>query len=111
MLVRIFANMQRRDVDREFDRLLIIANSCNYANRFVLQEMSAKIKLDVSLLTDDDIKHLTVEFTRLKSLLGATEVYTCVCLPVKRHCILIEADNSAGRPPNIATQPLFEVEG
>jgi hypothetical protein len=40
MSPRIFADMQRRNVDREFDRLPIIANSCNYATRFASQEMS-----------------------------------------------------------------------
>ena len=34
MSPRIFADMQRRNVGREFDRLPIVANSCNYAIRF-----------------------------------------------------------------------------
>jgi hypothetical protein len=40
MSPRIFADMQRRNLDRPFDRLPIVANSCNYAIRFVSQEMS-----------------------------------------------------------------------
>jgi hypothetical protein len=56
----------------------------------------AKIELDVSLLIDDDIKHLTAGVHQLKVLLGATEVYTCVCLPVTRHFRHVESDNSAG---------------
>jgi hypothetical protein len=52
MSPRILADMQRRNVDREFDRLPIIANSCNYAIRFVSQEMSkGKHDLDLCLLT------------------------------------------------------------
>lgn len=44
--------MQRRNVDREFDRLPIIANSCNYATRFVSREMSKeKHDLDLCILT------------------------------------------------------------
>jgi hypothetical protein len=39
MSPRIFADMQRRNVGREFDRLPIIANSCNYAIRFRSQKM------------------------------------------------------------------------
>jgi hypothetical protein len=52
MSPRIFADMQRRNVDKEFDRLPIIANSCNYAARFVSQKMSkGKHDLDLCLLT------------------------------------------------------------
>jgi hypothetical protein len=40
MSPRLFAGMQRRNVDREFDRLPIVANSCNYATRFASEEMS-----------------------------------------------------------------------
>jgi hypothetical protein len=40
MSTRIFADMQRRNVDRPFDLLPIVANSCNYATRFLSQEMS-----------------------------------------------------------------------
>jgi hypothetical protein len=40
MSPRIFADMQRRNVCRPFDRLPIVANSCNYAIRFVSKDMS-----------------------------------------------------------------------
>jgi hypothetical protein len=40
MSPRIFADVQRRHLDRRFDRLPIIANSCNYAIRFISQKMS-----------------------------------------------------------------------
>jgi hypothetical protein len=52
MSTRIFADMQRRNVGRPFDRLPIIANSCNYAIRFVSQEMfKANHDLRLCLLT------------------------------------------------------------
>ena len=52
MSTRIFADTQRRNVGRPFDRLPIIANSCNYAVRFVLQEMfKANHDLKLCLLT------------------------------------------------------------
>lgn len=56
----------------------------------------AKIELDVSLLTDYDIKHLAAGVHGLKALLGATEVYTCVCLPLTRRFRHVKSDNSAG---------------
>jgi hypothetical protein len=40
MSPRNCANLQRRNVGRQFDRLPIIANSCNYAFRFASQKMS-----------------------------------------------------------------------
>jgi len=40
MPLRIFTNMQRRNVYKPFDRLQIIANSFNYAIRFALKDMS-----------------------------------------------------------------------
>jgi hypothetical protein len=52
MSPRIFTDMQRRNVDTEFDRLPIIANSCNSAIRFVSQKISKeKHDLDLCLLT------------------------------------------------------------
>lgn len=52
MSARNFADVQRRNVDREFDRLPIIANSCNYAIRFASQEMSkGEHDLKLCLLT------------------------------------------------------------
>jgi hypothetical protein len=52
MSPRIFAGMQRRNLDRPFDRLPIVANSCNYAIRFVSQKMSeGNHCLDLCLLT------------------------------------------------------------
>jgi hypothetical protein len=39
MSPRIFADMQRGRVEWRFDLLLIVANSCNYAIRFVSREM------------------------------------------------------------------------
>jgi hypothetical protein len=40
MSPRIIADMQRRNVCRPFDHLPIVANSCNYAIRFVSKDMS-----------------------------------------------------------------------
>jgi len=52
MSTRIFADMQRNNVDRSFDLLPIVANSRNYATRFVSQEMSkGKHGLKLCLLT------------------------------------------------------------
>jgi hypothetical protein len=52
MSPRIFADMQRRNVERPFDRLPIIANSCNYATRFASWEMSGSgHELELCLLT------------------------------------------------------------
>jgi hypothetical protein len=52
MSTRIFADMQRRNVGRPFDRLPIIANSCNYAIRSVSQEMfKANHDLRLCMLT------------------------------------------------------------
>jgi hypothetical protein len=52
MSPRIFADMQRRNVGREFDRLPIVANSCNYAIRFGSQKMfKANHDLRLCLLT------------------------------------------------------------
>jgi hypothetical protein len=52
MLPRILADVQWRNLDRRFDRLLIVANSCNYAIRFVSQKMSeGNHCLDLCLLT------------------------------------------------------------
>jgi hypothetical protein len=49
---RIFADVQRRHFDRRFDRLPIIANSCNYVIRFISQKMSEGIhNLELCLLT------------------------------------------------------------
>jgi hypothetical protein len=39
MSPRIFAHVQQRNLARRFDRLPIVANSCNYAIRFVPQNM------------------------------------------------------------------------
>jgi hypothetical protein len=52
MSTRISADMQRRNVERQFDRLPIVANSCNYATHFTLQEMfKANHDLSLCLLT------------------------------------------------------------
>jgi hypothetical protein len=52
MSIRIFADMQRSNVGRTFDRLPIIANSCSYAIRFVSQEIfKANHDLRLCLLT------------------------------------------------------------
>jgi hypothetical protein len=52
MSPRIFADVQRRHLDRRFDRLPIIANSCNYAIRFISQKMSeGNHDLELCLLT------------------------------------------------------------
>jgi hypothetical protein len=52
MSPRIFADMQRRNVGRKFDRLPIVANSCNYAIRFGSQKMfKANDDLRLCLLT------------------------------------------------------------
>jgi hypothetical protein len=52
MSTRIFADMQRSNVGRTFDRLPIIANSCNYPIRFVSQEIfKAYHDLRLCLLT------------------------------------------------------------
>jgi hypothetical protein len=40
MSARIYTDMQRRNVCRPFDRLPIVANNCNYAIRFVSEDMS-----------------------------------------------------------------------
>jgi hypothetical protein len=52
MSTRIFPDMQRSNVGRTFDRLPIIANSCNYPIRFVSQEIfKAYHDLRLCLLT------------------------------------------------------------
>jgi hypothetical protein len=52
MSPRIFADMQRRNVGRPFDRLPIVANSCNYGIRFISQDMSQSDQdLELCLLT------------------------------------------------------------
>jgi hypothetical protein len=52
MSPKIFADVQRRNLDRRFDRLLIIANSCNYTIRFISQKMSeGNHDLELCLLT------------------------------------------------------------
>jgi hypothetical protein len=52
MSPKIFADVQRRNLDRRFDRLSIIANSCNYAIRFISQKMSeGNHDLELCLLT------------------------------------------------------------
>jgi hypothetical protein len=52
MSPRIFADMHRRNVGRPFDRLPIVANSCNYAIRFISQDMSQSDQdLELCLLT------------------------------------------------------------
>jgi hypothetical protein len=52
MSPRIFADMQRRNVTRPFDRLPIVANSCNYSIRFISQNMcEGDHDLELCLLT------------------------------------------------------------
>jgi hypothetical protein len=52
MSPRIFADVQRKNLDRRFGRLPIIANSCNYAIRFIPQKVSeGNHDLELCLLT------------------------------------------------------------
>ena len=52
MSPRIFADIQRRRLESPFDRLPIVANSCNYAIRLVSRDMSESgHSVDLCLLT------------------------------------------------------------
>lgn len=51
MSARIFADIQRRKLDQESDRLAIVANSCNYGARLISKEMRRQgYNVDLCLL-------------------------------------------------------------